>query len=119
LYLKRENHGGDDSYSLCESYRSGGCWKHRILVKLGTNPEDFIEYPGDNSFYIRESLEEERRRLNPDDSSRELETLLLPFVDPSIRRIIGPFQSSGGFKNPWRLCSPPRVAETSERVTHL
>jgi hypothetical protein len=109
LYLKRENHGDDDSFSLCESYLSGGCWKHRTLIELGTNPENCIEYPGGNSFYIRESLEEELRRLNPDYSSQELETLLLPFVDPSIRRIIERFQGSGGFKSPWRLCSPQEL----------
>jgi hypothetical protein len=95
LYLKRANHGSNPSYFLCESYRSGGCWKYRVLVALGSNPEEYIEYPGGNSFYVRESLEEELRRVNPHYSSRELEALLLPFVDPSIRSIIEQFQRPG------------------------
>jgi hypothetical protein len=111
LYLKRENHKGNDFYALCESYRSGGIWKHRTLFKLGTNPEDYIEYPGGNSFYVRESLEEELLCLNPEYSSRELETLFFPFVDPAIRRIVERFQGSGGSKSPRYMVSPQELLE--------
>lgn len=106
MYLKRRNHRGNEFYSLCESYRKDNCWKHRTLIDLGTNPEDYIEYPGGNSFYLRESLEEELRRLKADYSSRELEALFIPFLDPSIRRIIERFQGAGGPQGAGRRYSP-------------
>lgn len=106
MYLKRQNHREADFYSLCESYRKGNCWKHRTLVELGTDPEEYIEYAGGNSFYVRESLEEELRRLNADYSSRELEALFITFLDPGIRRIIERFQEAGAPKGAWRRLSP-------------
>jgi len=109
LYLKRQIIRGEDHYTIRESYPSEGCWRHRTLVDLGINPEAYIEYPGGNSFYIRESLEEELRRLNADYSSREMEALFIPFLDPSIRRIIERFQRSGDSQSPWRRCSPEEL----------
>jgi hypothetical protein len=106
LYLKRQIIGGEDHYTIRESYPSDGCWRHRTLIDLGSTPEANIEYPGGNSFYIRESLEEELRRVKADYSSRELEALFIPFLDPSIRRIIERFQRSGDSQSPWRRCSP-------------
>jgi hypothetical protein len=109
LYLKRHHHGGLDLYSLRESYCSGDCWKHRTLIDLGPDPGAYIEYPGGNSFYIRESLEEELRRLNADYASGELEALFIPFLDPSIRRVIERFQRPEAPQSRWRGRSPEEL----------
>ena len=105
MYLKRQNHGGTEAFCLCESYRKGDCWKHRVLVELGADPEEYIEYGGGNSFYVRRSLEEELMRLNAHFSYRELESLFIPFIDPDIRRIIERFQQAGEPPSPYSRLS--------------
>ena len=108
MYLKRQKLGGDDRYSIRESYPSNGGWKHRVVFDLGPDPEAYIEYPGGNSFYIRESLEEELRNQGVEYSQDELESLFIPFLDPEIRRIIERFKSPRVSR--WKHCPPGELA---------
>jgi hypothetical protein len=95
LYLKREIIQGDQHYTIRETYRSDGCLKHRILFDLGADPGSYIEYPGGNSFYIRESLLENLRLQGVEYSENDLEGLFIPFLDPHVRRIVERFTRRG------------------------
>lgn len=116
MYLKHQVLRGDDHYTIRESYPSGGCWKHRTLIDLGPEPEVHIAYPGGNSFYIRESLEEELRTQGVEYSQDELESLFIPFLDPEIRRIIERFKSPKGSR--WKHC-PPEELVHRHRALHV
>ena len=69
LYLKRVFARDGYHYILSESHHDEGCWKHRPLMDMGSDPGVYIEYPGGNSFHVKESL-------------------LMPFLDPHIRRMM-------------------------------
>jgi hypothetical protein len=92
MYLKRRFVNNDRHYILCESYWDEDCWKSRRLMDLGPDPERHIVYPGGNSFYVDESLEERLRAKGSGVESDELEQLFMPFIDPRIRRIVEMFQ---------------------------
>ena len=115
MYLKRQIIRGDHHYTIRESCRSDGYWKHRVLLDLGPDPGAYIEYPGGNSFYIRESLEEELRQQGVEYSANELEALFIPFLDPHIRRIIERFRTRGS--RPWKHC-PPEELLNRHRALH-
>jgi hypothetical protein len=101
MYLKRERSKGGYHYTLCESYREQGCWKHRRLMDLGPEPGDYIEYPGGNGFFIHESVEEEVRSKTVHFCYDDLEAIFIPFLDPYIRRIVERFQSPASSRKRW------------------
>jgi len=103
VYLKHETIRGDHRYTIRESCRRDGCLKHRILFDLGADPGAYIEYPGGNSFYIRESLEEDLQHQGVEYSERELEGLFIPFLDPHVRRIVERFSRPESSR--WKHCS--------------
>lgn len=105
MYLKRTRRSGRYHYLICESYDAGGTWRHRELKDLGPDPGVWIEYPGGNSFHLREGLEEELRALSGDVTDDALESLFLPFLHPHIRRIVEQFQRYDPSKKPWKAYS--------------
>lgn len=116
MYLKRQYLIGDYHYSLCESYREAGCWKHRRLMDLGPDLRDYIVYPGGNSFYIKESLEEQLQASGAKYSSDDLEELFIPFVEPRIRRIVEMFNRSGKKQNRWGKCSAEELLKQQREL---
>ena len=86
MYIRR-NSRSNRHYVLCESYEEHGYWKHRVLTDLGPDPALHLEYPGGNSFYIKEYVEDRLQSLGAAYTIEELERLFLPFVPPDIRRI--------------------------------
>ncbi|MCF8062683.1 MAG: hypothetical protein K9M82_09225 [Deltaproteobacteria bacterium] len=105
MYLKCACRRGRNHYLICESYAAGELWRHRVLKDLGPDPGAWIDYPGGNSFHVREGLEEELRDLGGDVSDDALEALFLPFLDPRIRRIVEQFQRYDPSKKPWKAYS--------------
>lgn len=104
MYLKRQTSHGKPHYTIRESYASDGCVKHRILFDLGDEPGAYIEYPGGNSFYIHESVEEALRHQGAEYSDKDLEAIFLPFLDPHIRRIVERFRRPESAR--WKNCPP-------------
>ena len=102
MYLKRHHIRGGIRFILCESYEDGGIWRHRELVDLGRDPGDWIEYPGGNAFYIRESLEDELREKGAAFGDQDLEAVFRPFLNPRIRRIVEDFEHRGPSTRPWK-----------------
>lgn len=96
MYVKRHQARDGEHHIICESYRDGGCWKHRSLMDLGPDPRQYIKYPGGNSFYIAESVEERLQEMEVVYSDHELESIFLPFLDPEIRRVIQRFNRYTG-----------------------
>jgi len=96
LYLRRVGRNRGFRYVLRESYRDGEGYRHRDLMDLGTNPEDYIVYPGGNGFYFRPEVEESLRDKGVEYSSRDLDEAFLPFLPPHIRRILGMFDHGSG-----------------------
>jgi hypothetical protein len=64
----------------------------RNLFDLGSNPSDYIEYPGGNSFYLDEELCDRLADKVPDMDPCELEELFWPFIKKNIRDKLEPFQ---------------------------
>ena len=93
MYLARRFVNNHLAYSLCESYRQGDLLCNRVLMDLGANPGRFIIYPGGNSFYIDQEVEERLHDLNVEVDQDILEELFMPFVDPGIRAKIEPFMA--------------------------
>ena len=60
-------------------------------MDLGPDPSIHIVYPGGNSFYVEESIEEGLLKEGASFSGDELEELFMPFIDPEIRRIADMF----------------------------
>ena len=65
-------------------------------MELGSDPEAFIVYPGGNSFYLKEILEETLQEQQATFTSDELERIFRPFLDPRIRQIIERFDGKTG-----------------------
>ncbi|MGD8982408.1 MAG: DnaJ domain-containing protein [Desulfobacteraceae bacterium] len=106
MYLKRQDSKDHYHYVLCESYRDDGYWRYRELLDLGPDPNEYIVYPGGNSFHIRESLEETLRAMGASYSDEELEDLFLPFMDPYIRGIVERFKRPRNGKSRWKGYTP-------------
>jgi len=96
LYLRRVRRGRGFRYILRESYRVGDAYRHRDLMDLGTNPEEYIVYPGGNGFYFRFEVEESLRDQGIEYSSRDLDEAFLPFLPLHIRRVLGMFDHGTG-----------------------
>lgn len=92
VYLARQIIKGKTRFFIRQSYRDGNCLRCRDLFDLGTNPCQYIVYPGGNAFYINEVVEETLSTLNAKPTPDDLDTLFWPFIKPEIRRVIEPFQ---------------------------
>ena len=73
-------------------------------MDLGPDPEAYIEYFGGNSFCFKEELEQTLLDQGVKYSIDELEEILIPFLDPEIRRIVEMFNRSGTKKGRWHGC---------------
>lgn len=109
MYLKRVHARDGYHFILSESRCDDQCWKHHSLIDLGTDPGDFIEYPGGNSFHVKESLLKRVRKMAEHFSEDELEKLLMPFLAPHIRRIVERFERPGKSVKPWGALSSDEV----------
>lgn len=116
MYLKKVYARDGYHYILSESCYDDECWKHRPLIDLGPDPGTYIEYPGGNSFHVKESFLERVQRMAERFSEDELEALLMPFLDPHIRRIVERFERPGESAKPWRSLSPDEVLAQQKKL---
>jgi hypothetical protein len=84
---------GAACYFIRESYPEEGYFLSRDLIDLGPDPGRFIIYPGGNSFYIDEFIEDRIHKLGIKFDSDALEDIFWPFLRPEIRRALEPFRS--------------------------
>lgn len=118
MYLKRVYSRDGYHYLLSESYLGQKCWKHRVLMDLGTDPGLYFEYPGGNSFHVREDLLQKVQSMTDRFSEDELETLLMPFLDPHIRQTVEWFERPKEPFKPWQHLSSDEVL-VQQRELHF
>jgi len=70
------------------------------LFDLGRWPGDYIEYPGGNAFYIKESVCEQLALQDVEEDVCVLEELFWPFIRREIRQKIEPFYCRSRGKSP-------------------
>jgi hypothetical protein len=118
MYLKKNRAGDSYHYVLSESYWNGELWTHRRLLDLGPHPEKYIEYPGGNSFYIKETLVDALSDMGKGDTTDALEEILRPFLDPRIRRIIERFERPKNPVKKWREACSKNTLLAYQRNLH-
>jgi len=94
MYLAINNIRGRRNFFIRDSSfdPDRNCWLSRNLFDLGSNPSDYIEYPGGNAFYLDEELCDRLADQVPDMDPCELEELFWPFIKKDIRDKLEPFQ---------------------------
>ncbi len=92
MYLAIEKIRGKTSYFIRESYRQADHFLSRDLIELGADPGSYIVYPGGNSFYIDQIVEDRLTDLGANADPDELEDIFWSFVRPEIRRVLEPFR---------------------------
>jgi len=95
VYLARHHVLGKTLYAIRESYPAGNAFRSRHLIDLGTDPADYVQYPGGNAFYIHESIADQLRALNVVYEMDELDEIFWPFVRPDIQRAQAYFRRRG------------------------
>ena len=85
--------GGRRYYFIRDSLYNpaSNCWQSRDLFDLGCSPGDYIEYPGGNAFYIKDSVSEQLAAQDVEHDLCELEGLFWRFIRKDIRQKIEPF----------------------------
>jgi hypothetical protein len=92
VYLARKRIGAKTYFTIRESYRTAGALLCRDLFDLGSEPAQFIVYPGGNAFYIDAAVEDGIRSFGSEPAPEDLENLFWPFLNPDIRRKLEPFR---------------------------
>ncbi len=102
LYLARTVLSSPLQYCLRLSYwnREHQQFHTSKLLDLGTDPADFLHYPNDTCFHLDPDLVFQIEKRCGKDMEPELEELLWPFVEPSVKRKMEHFFSRG--KSPGR-----------------
>ncbi|HUV49405.1 MAG TPA: J domain-containing protein [Anaerolineae bacterium] len=95
MYLALKTIKGETHYFIRESYRDGTCLRNRDLFDLGTDPSQYIIYPGGNAFYVDETLDDRLRTLSCNYSVYDLDDLFWPFLKPEIRAALSPCRHRG------------------------
>ena len=93
LYLAQKKINGTARYFIRESYSDGEYFLSRDLIDLGPDPARFIIYPGGNSFYIDEIIEDRINGLGKKADPDILEDIFWRFLRPDIKRALEPFRS--------------------------
>ena len=93
MYLATKQISGQSHYFIRETYSHQNRFLSRNLFDLGTDPAQYIVYPGGNSFYIHESIEERLNDLDVYPRYDELEDIFWRFLDPTIKRALETFRN--------------------------
>jgi hypothetical protein len=112
LYLAQTTVNGQTHYSIRESYLHQNRFLSRNLLDLGIDPSQYIVYPGGNSFYIHESIEEQLNDLNVYPKDDELEDIFWRFLDPAIKRALETFRNR---QNNLKRRKVPKVKDAASK----
>lgn len=97
LYLARSVLSFPYHYFLRLSYwdAEDKSYRFREIADLGNEPGSYLTYPNDNCFYVSETLSDTVSLQLQRDASNELEQLLWPFADPTVKAKMEPFLNRG------------------------
>jgi hypothetical protein len=93
VYIALKNKNKKVSYFLRESFLFNGELDFRDLFDLGSDPSDFIIYPGGNAFFIDEVVENALKKADANFNYDMLEDLFWPWVRPEIKRAVETFRN--------------------------
>jgi len=116
MYLAVKHLTGRPFYVIRESYYSDDHYCSRDLFDLGPDPTRYIVYPGGNSFFIDEIVEDgliDRGAQLDDD---ELETIFWPFLKPDIKRALDCFRHRELSAKALRRGQSPQVKSTDFHI---
>ncbi len=116
MYLARYTVHGQSRFAIRETYEREGRYLSRELFDLGPDPEQYIVYPGGNSFYIDEEVKDVLSDEGVDPDNDALEDVFWPFVDPSIRHALRGFHSRGRGKAKRSTITPEELHYIRERL---
>ncbi len=88
MYLAQRIIEGKARFFISESFKDGDCFKNSDLFDLGTNPANYIVYPGGNAYYIDEVVEDRLCSLGVKADVDDMEDIFWPFLKPDIRRAL-------------------------------
>jgi hypothetical protein len=92
MYLACKEIKGRTHYFIRKSYRHGEYFLSRELIDLGMDPGQYIVYPGGNSFFIDEIIEDRLDELGIKTDQEELENIFWRFLNPEIQRVLEHFR---------------------------
>ena len=117
MYLAQKYVNGQTCYFIRESYPHEGYLLSRDLIDLGPDPGGYIIYPGGNSFYIDEIIEDKINDRGRDADPALLEDIFWRFLRPEIRRVLEPFRSREKRHQIYRRKNRPH--ETKQTEIHI
>lgn len=115
MYLAREHVCGSIRYFIRESYPAVDGLRSRELFALGTDPADYIKYPGGNAYYIDERVEDALAEHGLTPSGDELDDIFWIFIKPEIRYKLESFRRKEARSRQSRI--PP--VDTNADTYHL
>jgi hypothetical protein len=118
MYLAKHRIKGKFHYKIRESYESRGAMHSRDLFDLGTDPSQYIVYPGGNAYYFAETIEDTLCELGAEPEPEALDDIFWPFLDPEIKRVVEPFRRRNRKRNRLQKLDPVQVLDIQNRV-HL
>jgi len=92
MYLAQEWIKQQTHYYIRETFQEGSQSKSRILFDLGTDPAQYIIYPGGKGYYFDEVVEDTLREQGLTPTQDELDQIFWDFLDPEIQRVIQGFE---------------------------
>ena len=92
MYLARKIIKKQTHYFIRDNYKDGALLKSRDVFDLGTDPSEYILYPGGNGYYFDEMIEETLEKFGLHPTQDDLDDIFWEFLDPEIQRVIMGFQ---------------------------
>ena len=93
MYLARIHASGQTLFVLRKSYCTDGVWCSRDILQLGPDPGAYLIYPGGNSFFVSDLVQDAVLAAGVDPDHDLLEELFWPFVHPDIRAALRGFRT--------------------------
>jgi hypothetical protein len=94
MYLARKIIKKQIHYYIRDTYQDGTHLKSRDVFDLGTDPSEYILYPGGNGYYFDEVIEETLEKFGLHPTQDDLDDIFWEFLDPEIQRVVLGFQRS-------------------------
>ena len=100
MYLARTTRQSPTRFYIRETYLECGVLKSRNVFDLGTDPSQFIIYPGGKGYYFHERVEDTLREQGLNPTEDDLDRIFWDFLDPAIKRVIKDFQRTRSPRKP-------------------
>ena len=118
MYIAFKKNKGQAQFVLRESCTIDNRLTFRDLFDLGSDPSLFIKYPGGNSFYFDEKMENAISESCVDYDPDKLEEIFWPWIRLDIRRAVDTFRNRS-YKNVLKKLTPREKAQIAARVHHF